>query len=187
MKVSALELPGLQLIELKMYPDNRGFFTEHFNAKNFEEHGLPSKFVQANHSRSAPGVIRGLHYQVNPAQGKLVGAIRGAIFDVTVDIRPGSPTYGKHIGIELSDKNGRLLWVPAGFAHGFCAIGTEATDVIYHVDSFYCPETEGGIHWADPELAIKWPITNPVIASRDDRLPSFNEYQKNPVKTFRNT
>ena len=153
MKVTRLELSGLQLIELKVFTDNRGFFTERFNSKNFAANGLPNNFVQANHSRSVPGVIRGLHYQVSPAQGKLVGAIRGTIYDVAVDIRPGSPTFGKHVGVELSDKNGRLLWVPAGFAHGFCATGAEAADVIYNVDALYCPETEGGIHWADPEAS----------------------------------
>ena len=185
MKVTALELPGLLLIELQVFTDSRGFFTEHFNAKKFAANGLPSSFVQANHSRSSPGVLRGLHYQVNPAQGKLVGAIRGAIFDVTVDIRPGSPTFGKHIGIELSDKNGRLLWVPAGFAHGFCAMGTEPSDVIYHVNAPYSPETEGGVHWADPELAIQWPTTTPIINKRDDQLPRFAEYKKTPIETFR--
>jgi len=127
--VKDLSLPGLKLIELKIYKDDRGFFTERYVQERFKEFGLPGNFVQDNHSRSKPGVIRGLHYQTNPAQGKLVGAIRGRILDVVVDIRKSSPTFGKWEAVELSDENGRLLWVPAGFAHGFCVLGNEDADV----------------------------------------------------------
>jgi dTDP-4-dehydrorhamnose 3,5-epimerase len=127
--VKDLSLPGLKLIELKIYKDDRGFFTERYVQERFKEFGLPGNFVQDNHSRSKPGVIRGLHYQTNSAQGKLVGAIRGRILDVVVDIRKSSPTFGKWEAVELSDENGRLLWVPAGFAHGFCVLGNEDADV----------------------------------------------------------
>src|SRR5205823_71251 len=139
MKVLPVEIKGLALVELKVHGDARGFFVERYQHDRFRDHGLPSNFVQDNHSRSAPGVLRGLHYQVNPGQGKLVGVIRGRIWDVAVDIRPNSPTYGKHVAVELSDMNGRLLWIPPGFAHGFCVLGEEPADVLYKVDAAYNP------------------------------------------------
>src|ERR1700751_308489 len=120
MKFTPLEIPGLILVELKVHGDSRGFFVERFRDDLFGEAGLPTHFAQDNHSRSAPGVLRGLHYQVDPPQGKLVGCVGGRIWDVAVDIRVDSPTFGKSYGVELSDENGRLLWVPSGFAHGFC-------------------------------------------------------------------
>lgn len=180
MKVTQVELEGLCVVELKIFGDSRGFFVERFNQKNYEAAGLPRNFVQDNHSRSAPKVLRGLHYQVEPAQGKLVGVARGSIWDIAVDIRKNSPTFGKSFGIELSDMNGRLLWVPPGFAHGFCVLGEEPADVFYKVTEFYSPQTEGGILWDDPELNIKWPISQPVISKRDQELVSFAEYCKNP-------
>jgi len=181
LNVTQLELPGLALVELALYGDERGFFVERFNSGLFAKLGLPSAFVQDNHSRSAPGVIRGLHYQTDPAQGKLVGVIRGRIWDVAVDIRPDSPTYGRHYGTELSDMNGRLLWLPAGFAHGFCVLGSEPADVLYKVDGAYNPKSEGGISWNDPELKIAWPVTTPTVSERDRKQPSFAEYRKSPV------
>lgn len=181
MKMIPLELEGLKLIELNIFGDPRGFFVERFNENKFLEHGLPVKFVQDNHSRSAPGVLRGLHYQSHPPQGKLVGVARGKIWDVAVDIRSNSPTFGKSYGVELSDENGRLLWIPAGFAHGFCVLGNEFADVIYKVSAFYCPETEGGIIWNDPELSIHWPIQDPKISRRDQELSSFKMYSQNPL------
>src|SRR4051812_22085693 len=128
MKAIPLEINGLVLIELEVRGDARGFFIERYQQEKFCRFSLPERFVQDNHSRSAPGVLRGLHYQVNPAQGKLVGVVRGSIWDVAVDIRPSSPTYGKHLAVELSDMNGRLLWIPAGFAHGFCVNGEGPAD-----------------------------------------------------------
>jgi dTDP-4-dehydrorhamnose 3,5-epimerase len=125
-------------------------------------------------------VLRGLHYQTAPAQGKLVGVVRGRIWDVVVDIRPSSPTYGRHSAVELTDLNGRLLWIPAGFAHGFCVLGDEPADVLYKVDALYNPASEGGIRWDDPELGIAWPIERPVISARDQKLPSFAEYRHAP-------
>jgi dTDP-4-dehydrorhamnose 3,5-epimerase len=183
--VKDLELPGLKLIELKLFHDERGFFMERFNAQRFADAGLPVDFVQDNHSRSLPGVVRGLHYQVNaspekPGQGKLVGVLRGKIWDVVVDLRAQSPTYGKHLGIELSDSNGRLLWVPGGFAHGFMVLGNESADVLYKVDQPYSPREEGGILWSDPELGIQWPGPALIVNAKDQVLPRFHEYRANP-------
>ncbi len=179
MNVIPLELHGLSLVELKVHGDARGFFVERFQHNRFHENGLPSHFVQDNHSRSAPGVLRGLHYQTKPAQGKLVGVVRGRIWDVAVDIRPDSPTFGQHFGVELSDLNGRLLWVPHGFAHGFCVLGDEPADVYYKVDAPYTPATEGGISWNDPGLAVNWPVSHPTVSQRDQKLQSFEQYRKN--------
>ncbi len=180
-KVSALSLPGILSIELRVHTDQRGFFVERYNEARFEQCGLP-RFCQDNHSRSVPGTLRGLHYQARPAQGKLVGVIRGAIWDVVVDIRPGSPTYGRHLATELTDYDGRLLWIPAGFAHGFCVVGSEPADVIYKVDAPYEPTTEGGIVWSDPDLAIPWPVSQPTVSDKDRNLPSFSAYRQNPPR-----
>jgi dTDP-4-dehydrorhamnose 3,5-epimerase len=175
MKVLPLEIKGLVLVALKVHGDERGFFVERFHNERYRDNGLPTHFAQDNHSRSAPGVLRGLHYQLGPTQGKLVGVIRGKIWDVAVDIRPDSPTYGQHFGVELSDMNGRLLWIPAGFAHGFCVLGDESADVLYKVDAPYNPAGEGGIFWNDPELAVPWPVINPTVSKRDQGLVSFAE------------
>src|SRR5260370_36610397 len=180
MLVTRLEAEGLSLIELAIKRDARGFFVERYQNALFREHGLPTKFVQANHSRSAPGVLRGLHYQFNPAQGKLIGVTRGRIWDVAVDIRKDSSTYGRFLGIELSDLNGRMLWVPPGFAHGFCVLGDEPADVVYKVDQIYNQAGEAGIHWADPEVAIGWPIADPIVSPQDRDLPAFSSYDANP-------
>ena len=179
--VKDLSLPGLKLVELRIFKDERGFFTERYVESKFREAGIPAQFIQDNHSRSKPGVIRGLHYQSNPAQGKLVGAIRGRIWDVVVDLRAGSPTFGKWEGVELSDENGRLLWVPAGFAHGFCVLGDHDADVMYKVDAPYSPSTEGGIVYNDPGLAIQWPVADPVVSGKDRILQTLSDYSKNPV------
>ncbi|HWE02463.1 MAG TPA: dTDP-4-dehydrorhamnose 3,5-epimerase [Tepidisphaeraceae bacterium] len=180
MDVVPVEIKGLLLVELKVHGDARGFFIERFQRERFGEHGLPSAFVQDNHSRSAPGVLRGLHYQTRPAQGKLVGVVRGRIWDVAVDIRAESPTFGQSYGVELSDINGRLLWVPVGFAHGFCVLGDEPADVYYKVDAVYNPATEGGISWNDPDLNVRWPMTNPAISKRDQALQSFAQLKASP-------
>ena len=180
MKVTSVGIQGLLLVELKVYGDARGFFVERYHQQRFAEAGLPGQFVQDNHSRSAPGVLRGLHYQLGPSQGKLVGAVRGAIWDVAVDIRPNSLTYGQHFGVELSDVNGKVLWIPPGFAHGFCVLGNEPADVMYKVDTTYNPSGEGGIMWNDPEIALPWPIKNPTISTRDQALQSFAQYKARP-------
>ncbi len=181
MKLHPLKLAGLQLIELPVYGDERGFFVERFQHERFAQHGLSTNFIQDNHSRSAPGVLRGLHYQYNPYQGKLVGVVRGRIWDVAVDLRPDSSTYGQHVCAELSDMNGLLLWIPPGFGHGFCVLGDEPADVIYKVDARYNPQGEGGVQWNDPDLAIPWPVKEPIVSARDERLPSFDEYRARPL------
>jgi dTDP-4-dehydrorhamnose 3,5-epimerase len=180
MKVVRESLTGVLTIELARFDDCRGFFLERFNEQRFRELGLPSTFCQDNHSRSLPGVVRGLHFQVSPAQGKLVGVIRGRIWDVLVDIRPQSPTFGQHLAIELDDENGRLLWIPPGLAHGFCVLGDQPADVLYKVDQPYNRLTEGGILWCDHELQIQWPVKTPVVSERDRKLPSFAVYRRNP-------
>jgi dTDP-4-dehydrorhamnose 3,5-epimerase len=184
-KITDLELPGLKLVELKVHGDARGFFVERYRSADFTAHGIPNHFIQDNHSRSAPGVLRGLHYQVRPAQGKLVGVTRGRIWDVAVDIRHGSPTFGKYYAVELSDLNGKLLWVPAGFAHGFCVLGEETADVYYKVDGLYNPSTEGGIAWNDPEIGIPWPLDHPTLSARDQAQESLASYRKTADAKFR--
>ncbi|MEP6789605.1 MAG: dTDP-4-dehydrorhamnose 3,5-epimerase [Acidobacteriota bacterium] len=182
MRFERLKLEGLILIELCVNGDQRGFFTERFKRSVFSEQGITADFVQDNHSRSAPGVLRGLHYQYSPQQGKLVGVTRGKIWDVAVDIRPDSATYGQSYGVELSDMNGRLLWVPAGFAHGFCVLGDEPADVLYKTTAEYNAAAEDGIIWSDPDLAIKWPIDEPKVSERDTNLQSFEEYRSHRVE-----
>ncbi|MEN9724100.1 MAG: dTDP-4-dehydrorhamnose 3,5-epimerase [Pseudomonadota bacterium] len=179
--VTSLELEGLKLVQLALHGDSRGFFVERYQASKFAEHGISVTFLQDNHSRSAPGVLRGLHYQTDPAQGKLVGVVRGSIWDVVVDIRVASPTFGRSFAVELSDLNGRMLWVPAGFAHGFCVLGSEPADVVYKVDAFYNPKTEGGIHPLDPELKLSWPSSGAIqLSARDQAQPSWQEYCASP-------
>lgn len=182
MNVEKTPLDGLLVVNLDLHGDERGFFVERYNEKKFAEHGLPTKFAQDNHSRSVPGVVRGLHFQHTPRQGKLVGAVRGRIWDVAVDVRQDSPTCGQHFAIELSDMNGKLLWVPAGFAHGFCVLGNEYADVLYKTSALFAPGGETGIAWDDPDFGIKWPVENPIISVRDQQQQSFKEYMKNPHK-----
>jgi dTDP-4-dehydrorhamnose 3,5-epimerase len=182
MQVHKCEIDGLLIVELDVHRDNRGFFVERFHAGKFKEMGLPHDFVQDNHSRSQAGVIRGLHYQTNPAQGKLVGVTRGAVWDVAVDIRPNSSTYGKYVGVELTGENGKLLWIPAGFAHGFCVLGNEPADMLYKVSGLYNKAGEGGIRFDDPDLHIDWPISvaNAVISDRDRQMSTFAQYKSSP-------
>jgi len=178
-KFNKLEIPSVVLIETQSFTDNRGFFQENFKESDFVSNGINTKFVQDNVSRSIKGVLRGLHYQKHPkAQAKLVTAIRGEIFDVAVDIRKGSPTFGKWIAETLSDKNHKSLYIPEGFAHGFCVLSDEA-DVLYKVNQEYSSENERGIIWNDPKLCIKWPTNQPIIASKDLQLPSLNEIDSN--------
>ncbi len=182
MEVHACPIPGLKVIKLKVLRDNRGYFVERFHSARFGEAGLPPAFVQDNHSHSAPNVLRGLHYQHSPAQGKLVGIIRGRAWDVAVDIRPNSPTFGQHYAVELSGENGLLFWIPPGFAHGFCTLGEEPADMIYKVTATYNGRGEGGIRFDDPALAIPWPVVEPAISERDQNLPGWQEYCANPPK-----
>jgi dTDP-4-dehydrorhamnose 3,5-epimerase len=181
MNVTRLPLDGLLLVQLDVHGDERGFFVERFNLDRFREAGLPAEFVQDNHSRSRPGVVRGLHFQHTPAQGKLVGVTRGRIFDAVVDIRPGSATYGQTCTTELSDMNGRLLWVPRGFAHGFAVLDDTPADLLYKVDAPYNAAGEGGILWNDPRLAIDWPVTDPIVSARDQVMPTLAAYEQAPA------
>lgn len=170
MKVISTSIPDVMIIEPKVFGDSRGFFFESFNQKNFSrETGLDVEFVQDNHSRSAKGVLRGLHYQIRQPQGKLVRVVRGAVFDVSVDIRKSSPTFGRWIGVELSEDNYRQLWVPPGFAHGFYVL-SESADFLYKTTDYYIPDFERSLLWNDPLIGVSWPIaagTQPIISAKD--------------------
>ncbi len=176
-----LEIPDVILIQPKVFGDERGFFMETYKASEFKKNGIDYDFVQDNHSRSQKGVLRGLHYQLKPMeQGKLVRCVKGRIWDVAVDIRKGSPWYGKWVAVELSEENKLMLWVPPGFAHGFVAL-EDGTEVIYKVTKEYAPELDRGIIWNDPDLAIDWPIENPVLSEKDGNLPKFKDAENNFV------
>ena len=160
---------GLKIIKFNIFRDERGFFAERYHEPRLADLGIQETFVQDNHSRSKPSVVRGLHIQYNKPQGKLVGVIRGSIYDVAVDLRPRSKTFGQYFGIELSDSNGFMLWIPPGFAHGFCVLGKEMADVHYKVTAPYNPAGETGIVWNDPDLNIHWPLTEPPLVSLKDK------------------
>ncbi|HUP46314.1 MAG TPA: dTDP-4-dehydrorhamnose 3,5-epimerase [Thermoanaerobaculia bacterium] len=174
MDVIKTALPGVLRLQPRVFSDERGFFAETYNARTFRAAGLPEHFVQDNQSRSRRGVLRGLHYQEPNAQGKLVRCTRGSVWDVAVDIRAGSPAFGKWIGIELSEANGTMLWVPPGFAHGFCAI-SEETDVLYKCTALYDAASERGIAWNDPDIGIEWPVAQPVLSPRDAAAPRLKD------------
>ena len=168
-------LAGVIIIVPKLFGDARGFLMETFKRSEFEAAGLPVTLVQENHSLSSAGTLRGLHYQRDPkAQGKLVRVIRGEIFDVAVDIRSGSLTYGQWVGVALSDSNRKSIYIPPGFAHGFCVVSPEA-EVIYKTTEEYAPDHEHGIRWDDPALGITWPVTSPNLSERDKHWPPFKK------------
>lgn len=168
MNVVSTEIPEVLILEPKVFGDQRGFFMESFNQRKFQQAtGLDEKFVQDNHSRSRKGVLRGLHYQVQQPQGKLVRVVRGAVFDVAVDIRKNSPNFGQWVGVELTEENFRQLWVPAGFAHGFLVL-SETADFLYKTTDYYAPEYEHCIRWDDPTIGIKWPLSAPPELSAKD-------------------
>jgi len=175
-----LEIPGVILVKARSFPDDRGFFMETYKKSEFERNGIPFNFVQDNYSYSSKrAVLRGLHYQMNPhAQGKLVFPIRGRIFDVAVDIRRGSPTYAQWVGVELSSDDPSMLYVPAGFAHGFQVLSEEA-DVTYRVTDEYAPEVDRGIIWNDPDLAVEWPLANPSLSPKDEIMPRLKDAENN--------
>jgi len=167
MKVSAVELAGVKLIEPKVFGDDRGFFMESWNARAFAQAGIEATFVQDNHSRSRKGVLRGLHYQIERAQGKLVRCVAGEVFDVVVDLRRSSPTFGRSLAFELSAQNQRMLWVPPGFAHGFLAL-SELVDFLYKTTDYWYPEHERTLLWNDAALGIAWPLSGaPILAPKD--------------------
>ncbi len=159
-------LGDVVIIEPDVFRDGRGFFMETFNAARYEEAGISARFVQDNCSHSSRNVIRGLHYQLHHSQAKLIQVMRGEVFDVAVDIRRGSPTFGKWEGVLLSGENKRQMYIPAGFAHGFCVLSDEA-DLLYKCSDFYTPGDEYGINWNDPELEISWPVSEPVLSEKD--------------------
>ena len=170
MHITPTALPEVLLIEPKVFGDDRGFFFESYNRRAFAEAaGIDVDFVQDNHSRSARNVLRGLHYQIEQAQGKLVRVVAGEVFDVAVDIRRSSPNFGKWVGMRLSADNKRMLWVPPGFAHGFLVV-TEAAEFLYKTTDYYAPQHERCIAWNDPELAIDWPLAGAPVLSAKDRL-----------------
>ncbi|SOZ98497.1 dTDP-4-deoxyrhamnose-3,5-epimerase [Cupriavidus taiwanensis] len=174
MNIVKTALPEVLILEPKVFGDDRGFFFESFNARQFEDAtGLKRDFVQDNHSRSAKHVLRGLHYQIQQPQGKLVRVVAGTVFDVAVDIRRSSPNFGKWVGVELSAENKRQLWVPEGFAHGFVVL-SESAEFLYKTTDYYAPQFERSLRWDDPALAIDWPIDGaPVLSRKDEDAPAF--------------
>lgn len=174
--ISHTPIPDLLVLEPKVFGDDRGFFLESFNDKVFREAtGADVTFVQDNHSRSAKNVLRGLHYQISQAQGKLVRVACGRVFDVVVDLRCHSPALGRWFGLELSDKNQKQLWVPPGFAHGFLVL-SDSADFLYKTTDYYAPEHERTIRWDDPEIAIEWPLAGaPVVSAKDEAAGSFSQ------------
>lgn len=173
MKVIETVLPGVLILEPKVHGDSRGFFQETWRADSYNNIGIPD-FVQDNHSRSTRGVLRGLHAQRLQPQGKLVRVSRGSVFDVAADINPASPTFGKHVAVELNDSNHRQLYIPPGYAHGFCVLSDEA-DFLYKCTAFYQPGDEIGVLWNDQDIAVAWPIAEPQLSDKDKNLPTLRE------------
>ena len=170
MKVIPTALPGVVIIEPKIFPDARGFFVETYNKERYVAAGIDIDFVQDNLSFSSKGVLRGLHYQKPHAQGKLVYVLQGEVWDVAVDIRHGSPTFGEWTAVTLSSENKKQFYIPPGFAHGFCVM-SETALFTYKCTNFYHPECDGGFRWDDPDIGINWPVTAPVLSEKDGKLP----------------
>ena len=173
-----LEIPDVVLIEPKVFVDERGFFMETYKKEDFEENGIKGEFVQDNHSRSSYGVLRGLHFQKEPhAQAKIVRCIKGIVYDVAVDLRMRSPTFGKYVSVILSEHNKNQLYIPRGFAHGFLVLN-DVAEIVYKVDNVYAPNHEEGLIWNDIDVNIQWPNNNPIISKKDQKLPSLRELIK---------
>ena len=177
MEVEQLPLSGLLLVKPSVFRDGRGFFIETYSAPRYRAAGIVETFVQDNHSQSGRGTLRGLHYQSSPGQAKLIRVARGEIYDVAVDIRPDSPTFGQWYGATLDAESHAQLYVPVGFAHGFC-VTSESADVVYKVSSVYDPKTESGLRWNDPDIGVKWPFDAPILSERDQKTETFAEYTK---------
>jgi dTDP-4-dehydrorhamnose 3,5-epimerase len=171
MKVTPTELPEVLLIEPRVFTDPRGFFYESFQAARYAAAGIPGTFVQDNVSRSVKGTVRGLHFQEPRGQGKLVQVIQGSVFDVAVDVRRGSPRFGRWVGIELSEAEPRQLWIPPGFAHGFCVL-SDSADFFYKCTELYVPEAERTIAWNDARIGIRWPVAEPLVSNKDRAAPT---------------
>ena len=180
MKVIATELPEVIIVEPQLFGDQRGFFLECFQSQRYAEAGIARPFVQDNMSRSGHGVLRGLHLQNPKTQGKLVSALRGRVLDVAVDVRVGSPNFGRHVAVELSEENRRQLWVPRGFAHGF-AVLSESADFFYKCDEFYSPKDEISVRWDDPAIGIDWGVTNPSLSAKDAAAPLLVDVKNLPA------
>jgi dTDP-4-dehydrorhamnose 3,5-epimerase len=174
MQFHQTELPGVILVEPKVFADERGFFMETYHQPRFVAAGIALPFVQDNHSKSRRGVLRGLHYQLGHPQGKLVRAVQGEIFDVAVDVRRSSPTFGKWVGVLLSDANRRQLYLPPGFAHGFCVV-SETAEVLYKTTDVYHPEDERTVIWNDPDIGVIWPVSDPVVSAKDQLAKRLSE------------
>jgi dTDP-4-dehydrorhamnose 3,5-epimerase len=177
MKFISTDIPDVLIIEPQVFGDHRGFFMETWHDEKFKEAGVDVRFVQDNHSKSAHGILRGLHYQIGKPQGKLVRVVAGEVFDVAVDIRKSSPTFGKWVGERLSAENKRMFWVPEGFAHGFYVI-SESAEFIYKCTNLYAPDCERAIVWNDPELGVDWHLVNnelPVLSDKDNNAPLFRD------------
>ncbi len=175
MNVIETILPGVLIIEPTVHGDHRGFFLESYRANQYADMGIRQPFVQDNHSRSQFGVLRGLHFQINKPQGKLVRVTRGSVFDVAVDVNPASETYGQYVGVDLSDDNHRLFWVPPGYAHGF-VVTSDVADFQYKCTDYYQPADEGGVAWNDPDIGIEWPVAEPTLSEKDLALPRLADY-----------
>jgi dTDP-4-dehydrorhamnose 3,5-epimerase len=175
MKVQSTQIPGVLIVEPTVFGDDRGFFLESFNEREMRNIGIDAHFVQDNHSHSQRNVLRGLHYQINQSQGKLVRVVSGEVFDVAVDVRRDSPTFGKWVGVELSAENKRMFWLPPGLAHGFVVL-SESADFLYKATDYYAQEFERTILWNDPDLAIEWPLVGqPILSSKDAAGKTFRE------------
>lgn len=183
MNVLKTELPGVLIVEADRFGDARGFFQEIWHESRYREAGIPGPFVQDNMSLSAHGVLRGLHFQNPNGQGKLVYVLQGEVFDVAVDIRAGSPTFGKWTGVMLSADNGRQFYVPSGYAHGFC-VTSETALFAYKCTDFYNPRAEGAIRWDDPAIGIDWPVSNPVVSAKDAEAPLLAEIDLSKLPAF---
>jgi dTDP-4-dehydrorhamnose 3,5-epimerase len=183
MNVINTSLPGVILIEPRVFTDARGYFFETFQDQRYQSFGIPSTFVQDNFSRSQCNVIRGLHYQLEYPQGKLIWVTRGRVLDVVVDIRVGSPRFGQSLTIELSDANHRQVYIPPGFAHGFCAL-SEEVDFIYKCTDYYHPPAERGILWSDADLKIAWPISNPIVNEKDQLYPKLKDVSPDQLPRY---
>jgi dTDP-4-dehydrorhamnose 3,5-epimerase len=179
MKVQETKIPGMMLVDLDVYRDTRGSFLECYQKERYKEHGINVNFVQDNHSHSTKNVLRGIHFQVSHPQGHLVYVVRGDIFDVGVDLRRGSPTFGQWLGFRLSESLPQQLFLPAGVAHGFCTLSDKA-DILYKCTDYFDSDDEGGLLWSDSELGIDWPVDHPIIHSRDSGFPVLNEISNLP-------
>lgn len=174
MQITKTELDGVLIIEPKVHADVRGSFYESYVKRKYIEHGIVDEFIQDNHSISNKGVLRGLHFQENPTQAKLVRVTRGEVFDVAVDIRKESSTFGKWFGVTLSEENHRQLYIPSGFAHGFCVL-SDTAEFLYKCSDYYAPSGERAILWNDPDIGIDWPIKNPILSEKDKSAPRFKD------------